>query len=188
MKESAARTRILDVASRLFYEQGYNSTGINQIIDEAAIARASLYNHFPSKRDLLSAYIRRAENIWFDELDVFVAGIKDPKLKLLAFFDYRIARQTKSNYGGCQFTKIGAELPKEDLAAFALIDHQKNRLKEYIMSLLNKIKLSKDHLLNNEMLTETIFLLFEGATVHASIAKNSDALKEAKKITEALLT
>jgi len=187
MKESAARTRILDVASRLFYEQGYNSTGINQIIDEAEIARASLYNHFPSKRDLLSAYIHRAENAWFDELETFVAGIKDPKLKLLAFFDYRIARQAKSNYGGCQFTKIGAELPKDDLPAFALIDHQKNRLKEYITLLIKEIKPGKNPILSEEMLIETIFLLFEGATVNASIAKSPDPLKQAKKIAAVLL-
>jgi AcrR family transcriptional regulator len=187
MKESAARTRILDVASRLFYEQGYNSTGINQIIDEAEIARASLYNHFPSKRDLLSAYIQQAEKLWFEELEAFVSHIKDPRKKLLAFFDYRIARQVKSKFGGCQFTKIGAELPKEDLAAFELIDHQKNRLKEYITALLKQINLRKDHMLNEELLTEAIFLLFEGATVNASISKSSDALKDAKKIAEALL-
>lgn len=187
MKESAAKTRILEVASRLFYQQGYNSTGINQIIDEAEIARASLYNHFPSKRDLLSAYIQKAEETWFKELEVFVGHIKDPKKKLLAFFDFRIARQMKSNFGGCQFTKIGAELPGDDLAAFELIDHQKHRLKQYITVLLKEMNISKDHLLNEKMLTETIFMLFEGATVTASISKKPDALKEAKKITKALL-
>src|ERR1700709_2865132 len=110
MKESAARTRILDVASRLFYEQGYNSTGINQIIEEADIARGSLYNHFPSKRDLLTAYIQNAEEMWFAELDKYLALIKNPRQKLLALFDYRLERQLRSAFGGCQFTKIGAEV------------------------------------------------------------------------------
>ena len=57
MRESSVKDRILDTASRLFYDQGYHVTGINQIIDEADIARASLYNHFPSKTDLLLAYL-----------------------------------------------------------------------------------------------------------------------------------
>jgi len=187
MKESAARTRILDVASRLFYEQGYNSTGINQIIEEAEIARASLYNHFPSKRDLLSSYIQQAENLWFEELETFIGHIKNPKKKLLAFFDFRIARQLKSNFGGCRFIKIGAELPKDDLASFELIGHQKSRLKEYIATLLKQINLNKNSPLNEEMLTETIFLLLEGAAVNASISKTPDSIKAAKKITEALL-
>ena len=47
------RERILDTAARLFYAQGYNSTGINQVIKEANVAKASLYQHFPSKEDLL---------------------------------------------------------------------------------------------------------------------------------------
>ena len=51
MRESAVKDRILDTASRLFYERGDHTTGINQIIEEAEIARASLYNHFPSKTD-----------------------------------------------------------------------------------------------------------------------------------------
>lgn len=45
------RENILSTAADLFYKQGYNSTGINQIIDEADIARGSLYNHFKSKND-----------------------------------------------------------------------------------------------------------------------------------------
>ena len=187
MKESAARNRILDVASRLFYEQGYNSTGINQIIEEAEIAKASLYNHFPSKRDLLTSYIQRAEDIWFEELEEFVGHIKNPRKRLLALFDHRISRQLKSNFGGCRFTKIGSELPKDDLPAFELIDHQKNRLKEYIHQLLTEINPVNNHFQNLEMLTETIFLLFEGATVTASINKTSDSLLTAKKIADALL-
>ena len=53
------RKKIVDTAARLFYEQGYNSTGINQIIAEAGIAKASLYAHFSSKEDLLKEYLLR---------------------------------------------------------------------------------------------------------------------------------
>jgi AcrR family transcriptional regulator len=187
MKESAARTRIIEVASRLFYEQGYNSTGINQIIDEADIARGSLYNHFPSKRDLLSAYIQHSEELWFAELDKFLAPIKNPKKKLLALFDYRIERQLRSNFGGCQFNKIGAEVPKDDLAAFELVRHQKDKIKFYIKDLLHQINLSEPQVLNKEMLADTLFLILEGATVSANIYKNMETMKSAKKIAEKLL-
>jgi len=49
MVTNSVRDKIVSVAGRLFYEQGYNNTGINQVIDEAGIAKASLYNHFNSK-------------------------------------------------------------------------------------------------------------------------------------------
>ncbi len=186
MKKSAARTRIINVASRLFYEQGYNSTGINQIIDEAEIARGSLYKHFPSKRDLLTAYIQNAENSWFAELDKMLEPLKDPKQKLLALFDFRVERQLRSDFGGCQFIKIGAEVPKDDLNAFKLVSQQKERIKIYIKEFLQQINLSQPQVLSKEMLADTLFLLMEGATVTASIYKDVQAIRDAKKIAEAL--
>src|SRR6201996_5810689 len=109
MKESAVKDRILDTASRLFYEQGYHVTGINQIIEEADIARASLYNHFTSKTELLLAYLDRTHEEWFRELDVFLAPVAGPREKLLALFDFRIRRQQRNKYRGCNFNKITAE-------------------------------------------------------------------------------
>jgi AcrR family transcriptional regulator len=187
MRESAARTRILDVASRLFYEQGYNSTGINQIIDEAMIARGSLYKHFASKRDLLSAYIQKAAESYFAELEKFLAPVKDPKQKILAFFDYRLERQLRSNFGGCEFIKISAEVPKNDLEAFELIREQKDRLKIYIRNILNQFELSKNSALTKEMLAEILFLILEGSTVTASVYKNVESIKNAKKIIKKLM-
>src|SRR5262245_40896029 len=141
MKESATRARILDVASRLFYEQGYNSTGINQIIDEADIARNSLYNHFPSKKDLLSAYIEAAENAWFGRLDQFLSKYKTPRTKLLGIFDFREDEQYHTGFRGCHFAKVMAEVPKNDLEIFAQVSKEKDRMKLYIKALLVQIDL-----------------------------------------------
>lgn len=187
MKETTPRTRILEVASRLFYAQGYNSTGINQIIDEAGIARASLYNHFPSKRDLLTAYLEEAESFWFDGLDKFLEPIKSPRGKILGIFDYRIERQLGSNYGGCQFTKIGAEVPKDDMQAFAQILRQKDRLKSYIKDLVHQADTIKAPPLSKAMLADNLFLMMEGASIVTSVSKDVNALKDARKIAEKLL-
>ena len=53
---NSPRERILDTATILFHQQGYNSTGINQIISEAKVAKASFYQHFKSKDDLCAAF------------------------------------------------------------------------------------------------------------------------------------
>ena len=187
MKESATKTRILDVASRLFYDQGYNSTGINQIIDEAGIAKASLYTHFPSKRDLLAAYIQKAEESWFVKMNDYLAPFKDPKEKLLALFDFRVDRQLANNFAGCQFTKISAEVPKDDLRAFELVGHQKNLVKSFIAEQLEQINLSQPQTLSKEMLADTFFLMLEGATVAAAVYKDASAIQKAKVIAEKLL-
>lgn len=187
MKESATKKRILEVASRLFYKQGYNSTGINQIIEEAAIARGSLYNHFPSKRDLLTAYIQDMEEFTFLEWDNLLESVKDPKQKLLKLFDISVLRQTRSDFGGCAFIKIASEIPCDDLLAFDLVNHQKQATKVYIEKIVSQINIDPPKFFNKEMLANTLFLLLEGAMVTATISKNNQALIDARKIAESLL-
>ena len=56
VRKSDIRENIVKTASELFYRNGYNSTGINEIIRESGIAKATLYNHFKSKEDLCLSY------------------------------------------------------------------------------------------------------------------------------------
>jgi AcrR family transcriptional regulator len=186
MKKSAVKERILDVASKLFYEQGYNLTGINQIIEEATIARASLYNHFDSKTDLLLAYLQEAEDIWFAEMQHFTSPFTDPKDKLLALFDFRIKRQQKLNFGGCQFIKISAEVSREDHQVLEAVSRQKDRLKIFIVDIVKELP-HENSLLNSDLLTEALFLLLEGAAVSGSIYKNQESMEKARQIAEKLL-
>src|SRR5690606_26224714 len=58
---SEARTRLLDTASRLFYTEGLRAVGIDRVIAEAQVTRATLYRHFPSKDDLLVAYLSQVD-------------------------------------------------------------------------------------------------------------------------------
>jgi len=187
MKKSAVRERILDVASRLFYEQGYNLTGINQIIEEAGIARGSLYNHFDSKTDLLLAYLKEAEDNWFGEMTHFLSPIIDPQEKILALFDFRMARQLKLNFAGCQFIKISSEVPKDDAAVFKAVTHQKDRFRLFILDRLKERNMP-NRLMPMEMLADTLYLLLEGAAVTGAIYKSSDALENARKIAGKLLS
>ena len=136
MDQSPVRARILNVASKLFYEQGYHSTGINQIIEEAEIAKASLYNHFPSKTDVLLAYLEEAHDVWFEKLGALLAPVHDPRKKILALFDERIDSQVKSDFGGCRFIKISIEVAKHDPRVFAIVSQQKSRLKILIRTTL----------------------------------------------------
>lgn len=188
MKESQVRARILEAASRLFYEQGYNLTGINQIIEEAKIARGSLYNHFESKTDLLLIYLSEAEEKWFLEMDDFVSKFVTPQERLLAIFEFKITRQLQSGFGGCRFIKISYEVSQEEHRVFEAVGHQKNRFKNYIKQLVDKIEKETENKLSPDMMTETIFLLLEGATTSSVIYKDPNAMKKAKEITSTLLS
>jgi AcrR family transcriptional regulator len=185
MKKSEVKEKILRVASRLFYEQGYNLTGINQIIAEADIARASLYNHFESKTDLLLVYLREAEEIWFTAMEDFVSPISDPKEKLLALFDFRMDRQILLNFGGCQFIKISSEVSREEHLVMEAVARQKDRYRMYIGDIAKE--LPEQPLLTPDLLTETLFLLLEGASVSGQIYKNQESFQKARAIAGKLL-
>ncbi|MBA5791691.1 TetR/AcrR family transcriptional regulator [Flavobacterium sp. xlx-214] len=180
------RENILDTATNLFYKQGYHATGINQIIDEAAIARGSLYNHFKSKNDLFYAYLEKTNEHWFEQLYSYIKKIKHPKDKILGLFDFRIKRQTQNSFRGCPFIKAGAEVPQDDKKAFKIINQNKMKFRNYILELLNDVML-KNNLFTKEELADTIYMLVEGATVTASFQKNKEMMGKAKEITDKLI-
>src|SRR3954469_7077118 len=60
---SPARRRVLDAAGRLFYAEGIHAVGIDRVIAEAAVAKATFYHHFPSKDDLVCAYLQEQRDL-----------------------------------------------------------------------------------------------------------------------------
>lgn len=177
--------KILDTAERLFYHQGYNSTGINQVIEEADIAKASLYKHFESKTDLLIAYIDRFHKTWFEKLDERLAKESDPKQKLLAVFDHLSERQSFREYGGCPFVKANNEAGYNTPEVLSQIQKQKQQFKNRIEKLVADSNHKK--LLSDKELSEMIYLMAEGGVVAASIFKHSQDLLAAKETIQKLI-
>lgn len=177
--------KILDTAERLFYEQGYGNTGINQVIEESDIAKASLYKHFESKTELFIAYLQRTHQRWFEKLQIEVNKKTNPKDKLLAIFDYHIERQKIREHGGCPFIKANDEAGMSDPRVLEEIQQTKLKLKNLIKELV--VNGNAQKLLTNTELTEVIFLMVEGAVVEASIFKQTNDLQAAKKIIKRLI-
>jgi AcrR family transcriptional regulator len=103
------RRRLLDTATRLFYEGGIHAVGIDRIIAEAGVAKATFYNHFPSKDDLVVAYL--------EEIDqrgrAAVAALpKQPPRKMISAVMGRISEAvTAGGWRGCPFLNAAAEYP-----------------------------------------------------------------------------
>ncbi|WP_431210215.1 TetR/AcrR family transcriptional regulator [Puia sp. P3] len=152
--------KIMDATNKLFYRQGYNVTGINQIIEEAGIAKGSLYQHFESKTDLLVGYIELNHQAWFTRVTTHIDSVLDPKEKLLALFDYHISRQELREYGGCPFIKANDEAGMADPRVLESIRRVKQQSKDMIRELV--VNSGHKQLLSDEELTELIFLAVEG--------------------------
>jgi AcrR family transcriptional regulator len=102
------RERILKAAGRLFYEHGYRAIGIDRIIEESDVAKASFYKHFPSKSDLMVAWIETANGYGQRMEQNAIAGRDDP---LMAVMEAIVARAKDINCAGCTFQVSASEFP-----------------------------------------------------------------------------
>ncbi|AZA77730.1 TetR/AcrR family transcriptional regulator [Chryseobacterium sp. G0186] len=186
MKKEKVHDRIIRVASDLFYKQGYNSTGINQIIAEADIAIGSLYNHFSSKNDLLQAYLIKEENDWFEGFEKSIASISEPENKIMAIIDYRKKLQQSSKFAGCHFIKIISEIGDGNAVVSDFVKKHKDKQKELILTIIKEYN-EKHQLQDTGLLADSIFLLIEGAVVTSTINKQNDSFDQVKKMVKGLL-
>jgi AcrR family transcriptional regulator len=110
-RPSEARQRLLGTATRIFYGEGIHSVGVDRIINEAKVTRATFYRHFPGKEDLVLAYLQAADQgIRGQAATVITAGL--PASDALRAIAEGIARDIQSDgFRGCAFLNAVAEYP-----------------------------------------------------------------------------
>jgi AcrR family transcriptional regulator len=107
----APRERILDAASLLFYRQGIRSVGVDLVISEARVAKATFYRHYPSKDDLVRAYIDRSHSAVLAWMEREVESrATDSRSRLLAIFDALAVLFALPMYRGCAVGNAVAEM------------------------------------------------------------------------------
>jgi AcrR family transcriptional regulator len=120
----SARQRLLDAADRLFYAEGVLTVGIDRIIEQAAVAKASLYNIFGSKEALVRAYLESRHVSTTTRLGAALAEVDDPREKLLAVFDVQRQLFADPGFRGCAFVSAGAEAAPGGVIENAADDHR----------------------------------------------------------------
>jgi AcrR family transcriptional regulator len=106
----SARDRILDTAFRLFYARGLRAVGVDLLIAESGVAKATFYKHFPGKDDLVLAYLDRVDEVWTGQLHAAAAAAgDDPGDQLVGLFDALAGACRRDGYRGCGFLNAAAE-------------------------------------------------------------------------------
>jgi AcrR family transcriptional regulator len=171
------RERILATAYRLFLGQGYNSTGINQIIEEADVAKASFYQHFKSKEDLCVGVLQKRHDYIEEQLQALSTQKRSAKMKILASFDLISFLNEKEDFRGCAFLNVLSEIPADN-----------TKIREVIFSHKNNIRQSFKDLLQQAELADHIYLLYEGAFIESQLYKDQWPVNRAKKIVQSLIS
>ncbi len=176
MKHSLIRQHIIETASNLFYSKGYNLTGINEIIKEAGIAKATLYNHFASKEEICLAYLTYRNETFINDIKVFVNNAEEGKNKLYALFYFLQEFFDQKDFNGCWCLNTIAEIPKENEKIKKEIQKQKGEFIAYIEELIDK-NYPQDSDQKNEALARQIYLVYEGSISESKLHQDPWPIK-----------
>ena len=175
----SAKDRILATALRLFYQDGIRATGIDRIIAESGVAKMSFYRHFPSKNDLIRAFLAARHDIWMGKFRAAVERRVD-KDGFAAIAHALAEWFGESDFRGCAFintvAETGAEFPQA-------IEH-KCELQTYVAEIAGRLSLPSP-----ERIAAKAMVIMEGAIVRAQMGQ-TNGLEEmtAQLLTDLTLT
>jgi AcrR family transcriptional regulator len=156
------RERIMKTAQRLFYRDGFRAVGIDTIIAEAGVAKMSLYRHFPSKDDLIVAYLEESNRQFWEWLDGAVAHLDDPEERLIGMFEAIEKLSTSLECRGCTFQGTSAEFPERNHPGHQVALAHKKTVRDRFTQLASEAGLR-----DPDVLGEQLLLLMDGAWVAA---------------------
>ncbi len=111
---SAARERLLATASALFYGEGIHAVGVDRIVSEAGVTRATFYRHFPSKEDLVEAYLGVEDARIREALEGAEAMAQGPEQLIELVIGGLAEDVARHHTRGCPFINAAAEYPASD--------------------------------------------------------------------------
>jgi AcrR family transcriptional regulator len=169
------KERVLETADRLFYLQGIRAVGVDTIAAEIGISKRTLYNHFPSKDALISAYLQRR----FRQVP---ASDKPPVEQILGTFDSLERRFATKGFRGCPFVNAVAELGAEDQAVRRIAIAFKESRRVWFRDLLTQLGVA-----DAEGLATQLTLLVDGSIAQDLVRNDPSMARAAKEAAKVLL-
>ena len=181
---ASARERILDAASVSFYRQGIRAVGVDSVIADAGVAKATLYRHFPSKDALVLAFLERRDarwRAWF--VDAVERLSPDPSGRPLAVFDALAEWFASDDFRGCAFLNAAAEIADPEHPARGAVRLHEERLAEHIGAICSGAGIP-----DAAAAAADLFLLVEGAIVCALVEGSAAPAARARATAARLLS
>jgi AcrR family transcriptional regulator len=175
-----ARERLLNAANELFYREGVHTVGIDRVIERAGVAKASLYNTFGSKDELVGAYLEGRHASTSDRITRALEKYETPRDKLLGVFEAQGELFADPDFRGCAFVSASSESPSEVVSSAA------DAYRGWVRGLLTG--LARDAgVPDPETLGRKLHLLYDGAGLSARMDHDPSAAVAARAAAEVLL-
>jgi AcrR family transcriptional regulator len=177
----SARERLLDAAQELFYEEGINTVGIDRVIARAGVAKASLYDTFGSKDELIRAYLAARHDARRARLTTRLARFTSPRDRLLGVFDVMGELFAEPGFRGCAFLRASAEA-KAGSSVSEVCEDSRAWLRQLFAQLARDAGVR-----GADAFAAQLVLLYDGASVSAQMDGNPAAAAGARKLAAMLL-
>ena len=176
------RERLLDTAYELFSRRGIRGVGVEEVIERAGVAKATLYRHFPSKDALVLAFLERREQHWTRDLLEVQAGRPhaSPRERLLAIFDVLHERIHSEDFDAYLFFNALVEMGAEHPAGRASVRHVEN-IRSIVRQLADEAELR-----DTDAFARSWHILIKGSIV-AAAEGDLDAAQRAKAMARSLI-
>jgi AcrR family transcriptional regulator len=154
-----ARDKVFEVAADLFYREGVRAVGVEAIVKAAGVAKISLYRNFPSKDELVVAYLKeRQSQFWQHWDEAFDKHEGEPRAQLQAIMAYLAQRTTQRGYRGCPFINFSAEFPDPAHPGRQVAKAVKREMRERFVKIAEALGARRP-----QQLADGLLLLVEGA-------------------------
>jgi len=174
--------RLVATAGDLFYREGIHAVGVQRVIDEAGVAKASLYAHFPSKDDLVAACLARRSEAYRARVAEALEGVDDPVAQVLHLFDLAATWMGSDEFRGCPFANAESELASPTHPARAVVSAHFTWVRELLLRLVRAAGRPEP-----ERLAGALMNLQQGAAARALADGNAAPAHDARWAAEALL-
>jgi AcrR family transcriptional regulator len=171
LPKGEARGHILNIAGDLFYRQGIRAVGIDTIVAEAGVAKTTLYDHFSSKDDLITAYLEARDAEFWAAFDATLAAYPDsPRGVLEAAFTAIEGMIAAPESLGCPFLSAAAEFPDLDAPGHAVALRHKQAVRARLGDLAEA---SGAHA--PDALADALMLILDGAFAAKRVYRVADS-------------
>lgn len=143
------------------------ATGINQIISESQVAKATFYNYFSSKENLCVAYLQARHILWMEWLKSSVESYTSVEERVRGIFVFLREWMISCNFRGCAFLNIASEVPSLNSKIRTEVIRHKDDVRSYLKQLISLLKHSRKcyRQIDIETDVDMIYVLLEGAIV-----------------------
>jgi AcrR family transcriptional regulator len=172
-QKTPVRGRILATARNLFYSRGINATGVDTVIAQANVAKASLYHHFASKELLVAAYLAELR-IQFEV--ALEQAVNERGFEVEIPFEFLESALVGGEFFGCPFTNALTEMP-ESKAVAGEVRRYRKRVLEFFARAAN----------GNSSLAEGLMLIYDGAFTSCKLDPKRKRVQSAKAFARQLV-